>query len=90
MPGTETLTMPGTLTLNESGVEYGDEEGGRPASTSDSLTCTGVEHVCVCWWLTPFSRQPRSGLLGPAANELMQQIICPCWVVTVTFQVMTM
>jgi hypothetical protein len=31
----------------------------------------------VCVWLTPFSLQPRSRLLGHAANELMQQITSP-------------
>jgi hypothetical protein len=35
-------------------------------------------NVYVCVWLTPCSHKPRSGLLGPAANEFMQQITCPC------------
>jgi hypothetical protein len=33
---------------------------------------------CVCVWLTPFSRQPKSGLLGPAALLMLQQRAFSC------------
>jgi hypothetical protein len=32
----------------------------------------------VCVWLTPFSRQPKSGLLGPAALLMLQQRAFSC------------
>jgi hypothetical protein len=32
----------------------------------------------VCVWLTPFSRQPKYGLLGPAALLMLQQQAFSC------------
>jgi hypothetical protein len=38
----------------------------------------GALQLCVCVWLTPFSRQPKSGLLGPAALLMLQQRAFSC------------
>jgi hypothetical protein len=35
---------------------------------------SAVSHMCVCVWFTPLSRQPRTGLLGPAELVTLQQL----------------
>jgi hypothetical protein len=50
------------------------------SNTADraTTTCVLMLVLCVCVWLTPFSRQPKSGLLGPAALLMLQQRAFSC------------